>query len=120
MNGCMSFRRTTVAAFCVLILGAQSATADEALARRIGCLGCHSVHEKITGPPYRDVAARYRSDPGAREALILKVKNGGKGNWTEVTGGVAMPPHSALLADSEIQSLVDWVLSASDETPKNR
>ena len=107
----MSVRKITFAAFSVLITLAGPATADEALAKRIGCLECHSVNDKLIGPAFRDVAARYKRDPSAREALVKKVKSGGKGNWTAITGGVPMPPHSALLSDAEIRGLVDWVLS---------
>jgi cytochrome c len=46
--------------------------------------------------------------------LIETVKNGGKGHWTEVTGGVPMPPFSPRLTDAEITRLVDWILSLKD------
>ena len=104
-------RRIIVAAVTVLIVEAGPATADEELARRAGCLECHSVDKKVIGPAYHDVAARYKDNSRARETLKEKVKKGGKGNWTDVTGGVPMPPHSALLSDAEIRTLVDWVLS---------
>ena len=85
----------------------------EELARQSGCLECHSVEAKVVGPAYRDVASKYRNleYDEARAALIKKVQKGGKGNWTEITGGVPMPPHSPRLTDAEIERLVDWVLS---------
>ena len=86
-------------------------TSPEELAKKSGCLECHSVDKKITGPAYKDVAARYKDDSKARTTLIEKVKNGGKGNWTEITRGVPMPPHSKLLSNADIERLVDWVLS---------
>jgi cytochrome c len=95
----------------LMSLGVGEAWADEALARRSGCLECHSVDKKVIGPAYRDIAERYRNNPRARAMLIQKVKKGGKGNWTAVTGGVPMPAHSPRLSDAEIQRLVDWVLS---------
>jgi cytochrome c len=95
----------------LMIFGAGQALANEALARKSGCLECHSVDKKVIGPAYRDVAARYKGDARARAALIEKVKKGGKGKWTQVTGGVPMPPYSALLSNPEIERLVDWVLS---------
>lgn len=81
------------------------------LARQSGCLACHSVEKKVVGPPWRAVAERYRDDKGARAALIEKVKKGGKGNWTEVTGGMTMPPYAPRVSDSDIEVLVDFVLS---------
>jgi cytochrome c len=83
----------------------------KALAEQSGCLKCHAADKKIVGPAFHDIAARYKDDSRARATLREKVKKGGKGNWTEVTGGVVMPPHSGLLPDALIAQLVDWVLS---------
>lgn len=83
----------------------------EALATKSGCLECHSVDKKVTGPAFHDVAARYKDDPQARSKLIEKVKKGGKGNWIEVSRGVPMPPHEKLIPDADIARLVDWVLT---------
>lgn len=107
----MSVRKIIVTAFSVLIVQAGQAMADETLAKRAGCLECHSAEKKIIGPAFHDIAARYKGNPRARETLKEKVKNGGKGNWTEISGGVPMPPHSGLLSDGEIRTLVDWVLN---------
>ena len=46
----------------------------------------------------------------AREALVETVKKGGKGNWTNTSHGVPMPPFAGRLSDAEIRRLVDWVL----------
>ncbi len=102
--------------FALLIVMALPATAlaDEdalALAKKSGCLACHSVEKKVVGPAWQDVSARYKGDAGARDSLIAKVKAGGKGNWTEVTGGVPMPPYSPRVADADIEKLVDFILS---------
>lgn len=82
----------------------------EALAKKSGCLKCHSTTKNVVGPAYRDIAARYKDDSRARAALIKTVKKGGKGNWTDVTAGVPMPAHSKRLTDAEVSRLVDWVL----------
>jgi cytochrome c len=85
------------------------------LAEQSGCLKCHAVDKKVTGPAFRDIAARYKNDSRAREMLREKVKKGGKGNWAKETGGALMPPHSALLPEPLIAQLVDWVLSVERE-----
>jgi cytochrome c len=92
-----------------MIVSAAQAQNEEALAKKSGCLDCHSVDKKVIGPAYHDIAAKYKGDAGARATLIQKVKNGGKGNWTEITKGVPMPPHRRL-SEAEIERLVDWVL----------
>jgi len=96
----------------------SEALAPEVLARKSGCLRCHSVDKSIVGPAYHDVAERYKGNARARAALIETVKNGGKGNWPDVSHGVPMPPHSGRLSTTEIERLVDWVLSLKDEEIK--
>jgi len=94
-----------------------TALADEAalgLAKKSGCLACHSVEKKVVGPAWQDVSARYKGDEDAKALLVAKVKAGGKGNWTEVTGGVPMPPYSPRVADADIETLVDFVLSLAE------
>ena len=82
-----------------------------ALAGKSGCLACHRIETKLVGPAWRDVSKRYKGDPSAKARLVAKVKAGGKGNWTEVTGGVTMPPYSPRVSDENIEKLVTFVLS---------
>lgn len=90
---------------------AGSAHADLDLAKKSGCLACHAVDNKVVGPAWKDVAAKYKGQAGAKATLIDKVKKGGKGNWTQVTGGVPMPPYSPRVSDADIEKLVDFVLT---------
>jgi cytochrome c len=109
----MKARFLSISAAAVLMLGvAGQANADALeLAKKSGCLACHSVDKKVVGPAWKDVSAKYKGDAGAKAALVDKVKKGGKGNWTAVTGGVPMPPYSPRVADADIEALVDFVLS---------
>jgi cytochrome c len=79
--------------------------ADEALAKAKNCMSCHAVDKKLVGPSYKDVAAKYKGDAGAAEALATKVKAGGKGVW----GQIPMPPNN--VTPEEAKKLVTWVLS---------
>lgn len=97
------------AAVAILVVSGQ-ASADLDLAKKSGCLACHSVEKKIVGPAWKDVAAKYKGNAGAKAQLVEKVKKGGKGNWTEVTGGAPMPPYSPRVSDENIAKLVDFVL----------
>lgn len=97
--------------------GAPAAQAPDAaaMAKKSGCTECHGIDKTRVGPAFRDIAEKYKNDGRARSALVEKVRKGGKGNWTEVTGGVPMPPHSPRLSDANIRRLVDWVLSLKAE-----
>jgi len=85
---------------------ALPAHAQEELAKKHNCLACHATDKKLVGPSYKDVAAKYRSDPGAAAKLAEKIKKGGQGVW----GQVPMPPNPQV-PDADVDSLVKWILS---------
>jgi cytochrome c len=92
----------------VVVCLSPAAHASEELMRRGGCTGCHDVDEKLIGPAYRDVAARYRNEPQALGRLFTKVRAGGKGSW----GGASMPPNDQdKISDDDLQKLLQWILS---------
>ncbi len=53
--------------------------ANEALARKNDCLGCHAVAVKLVGPAFKDVAAKYAGQSDAVERLVESVRNGSVG-----------------------------------------
>lgn len=106
----MMSRWLSVAAVAAFTMWAGSASADLELAKKSGCLACHSVEKKVVGPAWQDVANKYKGDASKKAELVAKIKAGGKGNWTEVTGGVPMPPYSPRVPDADIETMVDFVL----------
>lgn len=82
-----------------------------ALANKSGCLACHAVDKKVVGPAWNEVAARYKGEGGAQAQLVEKVKKGGQGNWTQMTGGMPMPPYSPRVSDQDIDTLVRFILA---------
>jgi len=69
------------------------------------CLTCHKVDEKLTGPPYRDVANKYENTDANVKMLAEKVIKGGSGNW----GTVPMTPHAAL-SEADAEQMVKYIL----------
>jgi cytochrome c len=53
------------------------------------CLGCHKVDEKMIGPSYKEVAAKYDNTPENVEKLADQIIKGSSGVW----GDVPMPAH---------------------------
>src|SRR3954454_11540750 len=96
----------SASAIAAALMLAGAAHAQEKLAQASGCMTCHAIDKKVIGPSYKEVAAKYRNDKGAEEALFKKVKAGGKGVW----GETPMPPN-AHVKDEDIHALVKWVLS---------
>ncbi|MGI4733966.1 MAG: c-type cytochrome [Janthinobacterium lividum] len=70
------------------------------------CGSCHREREKLLGPAYNAVAAKYPSTPANVAMLAKKVISGGKGNW----GDIAMTPHPGL-SESDAKQMVSYVLS---------
>jgi cytochrome c len=102
---------TVAAGVAALMIASVSFAADmPAEAKKGGCIACHAIDKKVVGPSWMDVSKKYKGDAGARAHLLEKVKKGGKGVWTEITGGAPMPPYSPRVKDADIEKLVDFVL----------
>ncbi|HZP93921.1 MAG TPA: c-type cytochrome [Burkholderiales bacterium] len=87
--------------------GLASADDAEKLANAKGCMARHAVDKKLIGPAYKDVAKKYKGDKDAQALLERKVLEGGSGVW----GAIPMPPNKGKLSDSELKTLVRWVLA---------
>src|SRR5665213_3008431 len=84
---------------------AAGGTDAKSLATRYGCLLCHSIDNKIVGPAYKDVAAKYKGRADAMERVSHQIKSGGGGQWG---GPVSMPSFD--LPDADIKTLGEWIL----------
>lgn len=95
----------------VVSLACSSAMADQIgatveLARASGCTSCHAAAEKIVGPAFQAISAKYADDKDAVDTLAQSIKNGQRGKW----GRIPMPAHPSLSA-SELKELATWVMS---------
>jgi cytochrome c len=79
----------------------------DALAKASNCMACHAIDRKLVGPAYQDVAKKYKGDKGAEAKLFKKVKEGGSGVW----GQIPMPANGPKVSDTDIKTLVEWVLA---------
>lgn len=78
------------------------------IASKSGCMACHGLNNKIVGPGFNEVLARYKDQPDAEGRLVAKVKNGGQGAW----GSMPMPPNGHV-KDEDLTALVKWILSGA-------
>ena len=72
------------------------------------CSACHGLDNKIVGPSFKDVAARYAGRADAADYLSGKILRGGSGVW----GPIPMPPQ-AQLDDAEAHAIARWLAAGA-------
>jgi cytochrome c len=94
------------AAWAEPAMSAKESAAALEMAKSNGCLSCHALDEKIVGPAYSKVAAKYRDDKDAAASLAQSIRNGSQGKW----GRIPMPAHGNM-SNEDINFLARWVLT---------
>jgi cytochrome c len=99
---------TAILAISGGVSAAVDAPAAEALAKRSGCLKCHAVDRSKDGPAFKEVAAKYKSQPDAERKLVVFLTSNPK---IKVDG--REETHDALKTKSEadVHNVVGWILS---------
>ena len=88
-------------------LPADGPASAQALARKLNCLTCHGIDNKVVGPGLREVSKKYVERNDAAEYLAQKIVSGGSGVW----GSVPMPPQSIPPADAK--ALAQWIATGA-------
>ncbi len=124
MNASVNHWRTVLLASLASVLGmvgfspaaaALDVLAAQQLARQSGCLRCHSVYQKKVGPAWKDVAAKYHSEPDAEQRLYKHVTTGRKVRFDD--GHEEDHPIVKTSDPSRIKNLVDWILALPVAAP---
>lgn len=84
--------------------------AGGALAKQHSCVACHGATNKIVGPGFTEIAAKYKGDSTAESRLFDKVKNGASGTW----GPIPMPAQSHV-KDDDIKAIVTWIVGGAKQ-----
>ena len=71
-----------------LLAGPALAADVKALLQQYRCTICHADREVLAGPPWVDIAARYRGQRQAEVIVTAKIRAGARGS-----GLWHMPPH---------------------------
>jgi cytochrome c len=69
------------------------------------CGTCHKLDEKLVGPTFREIAAKYPMNDATIDSLSEKVIKGGAGNW----GQVPMTPHPDM-SQEDAKAIVKYIL----------
>lgn len=84
----------------------SSALADQALAMKSGCAGCHNMDMKTVGPSIKDIAAKHEaSNIDELVAIVKKGKSASELTW----GTIPMPASPAPEAD--VRKVIEWMLA---------
>lgn len=75
------------------------------LVAKSDCLTCHKVADKLIGPAYQDIAAKYEATDENIEMLAGKIIKGGQGVW----GQIPMTAHPQL-SEQDAQQMVKYIL----------
>ena len=116
----------TIAALVVAASPAHGTPAENAKAlleraTSSGCMACHTVApapRRADGlppiaPAWRDIAIKYRDDPGASARLTRTVMTGSNPqarHWAGKVSNVAMPPNAVAISEDDARVLVNWIL----------
>lgn len=77
-----------------------------ALEAQNDCKTCHTIDEKLNGPPFREIANKYAGMPDTIVThLAGKIITGGSGVW----GEIMMTPHPAL-SQADAETIVRYIL----------
>ncbi len=98
---------TLLLAGLLLTSGVHGATPEEAM-DKAGCMACHSKEKKIIGPPFKEIAAKYKGQDVLAK-LIEKVRKGGSG----VYGPIPMAPNGPdKIDDADLKAAVEFILKS--------
>ncbi len=99
-------KRSLLVCLAVSAFASNAAMANADLAKAKNCMACHAIGNKVVGPAYKDVAAKYAGQKDAENKLTQKVLKGGSGVW----GAVPMPANTQV-TEAEARTLVKWILT---------
>ena len=96
------------AAAPVVVAAATTGPDVKALLSKNSCTACHGMTNKIVGPGFNEIAAKYKGRADAEAYLSGKIRSGGSG----VFGSVPMPPQPQL-SESDAQAMARWIAAGA-------
>ncbi|WP_298293373.1 c-type cytochrome [Thiomonas sp.] len=81
-----------------------------ALLKEKGCIACHSLGDnKLVGPGYKEVAAKYGGKKDMVAELTTRIIKGGSGVW----GSIPMPPQS--ISEDDAKMIAQWIVDGAKQ-----
>lgn len=101
-----AMNKQLISGFILMLILASFAHANADLAKAKNCMACHATNNKVVGPPFKDIAAKYAGQPGAEDKLVQKVTKGSAGVW----GAMPMPANTQV-NETEARTIVKWIFT---------
>lgn len=105
-------QRYALTAFLTCLVAATPAIADdaaaEALARKSGCFKCHAIDKKKDGPPYKEIAAKWKGKGDAEQKLSAHITSSPK---VKIDGKEEEHEQLKSKDPGEVKNVVQWILS---------
>lgn len=80
----------------------------KALLAKNSCTACHGLKNKIVGPGFNEIAAKYKVKAEAENYLLAKIKSGGAGVW-----GTIPMPSQAHLKEADLKLIAAWIAAGA-------
>jgi cytochrome c len=74
------------------------------------CFNCHMSNDKLIGPSFQAIAAKYPYSAAVEDALSKKIISGSLGTW----GNIPMPPHPEVEA-AQAKEIARWILKGNKD-----
>ncbi|MBL0090482.1 MAG: c-type cytochrome [Ideonella sp.] len=101
--------KTTFVIATALALASAGAWASTEAMNKAGCMACHTVDKKLVGPPFKEIAAKYKGQADMVPKLMDKVRKGGAG----VFGPIPMAPNPPdKINDADLKAAVELILKS--------
>jgi cytochrome c len=99
-------------ALAALCLSASAFALDEgaaeSLARKSGCFKCHAVDKKKDGPPYKEIAGKWKGKADAEQKLTTQITTSPK---VKIDGKEEEHEPLKTKDPAAIKNVVEWILS---------
>lgn len=99
-------------ALAVLNLSGHALAMDEAaaesLARKSGCFKCHAIDKKKDGPPYKEIAGKWKGKADAEHKLTIHITTAPK---VKIDGKEEDHEQLKSKDPGDIKNVIEWILS---------
>ena len=102
-------KATFVIAAGLALASASAWAGPEEAMTKAGCMACHTKDKKLVGPPFKDIAAKYKGQADITAKLMDKVRKGGAG----VFGPIPMAPNPPdKINDADLKAAGELILKS--------